>query len=321
VTQEAGNQSSKEEVKLLPVEQMEKMSHSELYLAREKAATPEEQKHIAPYEHRAFAREYVEENPITGSIGLAVAIPGYQAAKAIGAHGTRTGVQGKQIAEGYKGIGEGLVNAIKKPWERVWNDTPTTLPQQAPPGSQKPWEKYASVPLPPAVSEKPTAQTQKAPVSFKTEADVKAAVQLTPEEQARDERINRSPENIAELRREIANTKDPKNRQILQVELDKLTKGKTKDVIEEGNIDLNTRPVVKNKDGSISTVRSIGVNIDGTEVLIPTVSPDGRILSDEQAIALYRRTGKHLGKFSSVEASNRYAEKLHKDQEKQYTRK
>lgn len=159
VTQEVGSQSNKgegakaEKPTLLPVEQMEKMSHSELYIAREKAKTPEEQKHIAPYEHRAFAREYVEENPVSGTIGLAAAIPAYQAYKAIGSD-SRTGLQGKQIAQGYKGIGEGLANAIKKPWERLWNDPATTLATPAPEGARKPWEKYGAIP--PAVGAEPT---------------------------------------------------------------------------------------------------------------------------------------------------------------------
>jgi len=90
-------------------------------------------------------------------------------------------------------------------------------------------------------------------------------------------------------------------------------------VLEPGNIDLTKRPVVRNGDGSISTVRSIGVNIDGQEVLIPTVSDDGRILSDKDAIAQYRRTGKHLGKFSSPQASDAYAQQLHLQQERMYS--
>jgi len=89
-------------------------------------------------------------------------------------------------------------------------------------------------------------------------------------------------------------------------------------MIEPPNIDLANRPVVKNADGSVSTVRSIGVNIGGKEVLIPTVSPDGRILSNQEAVDLYRRTGQHLGVFDSPEASDAYAQQLHQDQEQMY---
>jgi hypothetical protein len=87
-------------------------------------------------------------------------------------------------------------------------------------------------------------------------------------------------------------------------------------IIEPGNIDLTNRPRVKNPDGSISTVRSVGVNIGGKEVLLPTVSDDGQNWTVPQAVENYKKTGKHLGVFDSPEASTSYAEKLHQDQAK-----
>lgn len=86
-----------------------------------------------------------------------------------------------------------------------------------------------------------------------------------------------------------------------------------------GNINLNNRPTVYNKDGSISTVRSIGVNFDGMEYLIPTVADDGRLLSDDEAIELFRKSGNHLGAFDSPVNASKYAETLHKEQEAQYS--
>jgi len=87
--------------------------------------------------------------------------------------------------------------------------------------------------------------------------------------------------------------------------------------LQAGNIDLNNRPMVRNPDGSISTVRSISANFDGQEVLIPTVSDDGRVLSDDDAIAQYQRTGRNLGIFDTPDNATTYAQTLHRDQEQQ----
>lgn len=89
-------------------------------------------------------------------------------------------------------------------------------------------------------------------------------------------------------------------------------------MVEPGNIDLGARPVVDNGDGSFSTVRSISIGDGGKEVLIPTVSDDGQLLSDEAAIQLYRATGRHLGKFESAKDATAYAESLHENQAEQY---
>lgn len=89
----------------------------------------------------------------------------------------------------------------------------------------------------------------------------------------------------------------------------------------QGNIDLYNRPQVKMDDGSTATVRSMSFNDGKNEVLIPTVSDDGKIMSDEDAIKNYYNTGKYLGKFNNVEDANNYANQLHNEQDQYYNGK
>jgi hypothetical protein len=91
-------------------------------------------------------------------------------------------------------------------------------------------------------------------------------------------------------------------------------------LVERGNIDLLSRPVVRNPDGSVSTVRSLSFEEDGKEILIPTVSDDGKLLSDQEAIDQFHQTGRHLGMFDSVASADAYAQALHQQQEALYSR-
>jgi hypothetical protein len=91
-------------------------------------------------------------------------------------------------------------------------------------------------------------------------------------------------------------------------------------LVERGNIDLYARPRARNADGTVSTVRSISIEEDGREILIPTVAPDGRILSDKDAVQQYHQTGQNLGKFATAKDADTYAEALHKQQESLYRR-
>ncbi len=90
---------------------------------------------------------------------------------------------------------------------------------------------------------------------------------------------------------------------------DRLQKG----LVTPGNIDLYAQPVVPNPDGTTSTVDSFSVNIDGREVLLPTVTPDGRHLSEDAAIREYEQTGRHLGIFDTPANATGYASQLHTD--------
>lgn len=92
---------------------------------------------------------------------------------------------------------------------------------------------------------------------------------------------------------------------------------KPEGMTQAGNLDLNARPSVKNADGSISTVRTITVGEDDGAVLLPTVIGD-KVVSNAEAIAHYKRTGEHLGKFKTEKQADEYAQNLHLQQEKAY---
>lgn len=90
-----------------------------------------------------------------------------------------------------------------------------------------------------------------------------------------------------------------------------------------GNIDLYNRPQYRNADGSISTVDSTSFNIQGKEVLLPSVwMKDGkayRSSDGDEILQHFYDTGEFLGVFDTVDAANSYAEKLHDAQDYYYT--
>lgn len=89
-------------------EDLSKMSHSELIALRDtNRADKDFQNKIAPFEHRAFTRERVKENPLTAP-ALAVIVPGYNLAKALGIREGSSDTLVEATKQGLKGIGEGL---------------------------------------------------------------------------------------------------------------------------------------------------------------------------------------------------------------------
>lgn len=85
-----------------------------------------------------------------------------------------------------------------------------------------------------------------------------------------------------------------------------------------GNIDLSNRRVLNNADGSISTIETVSFNVDGKEVLVPTIDEQGNRLSEDEAFNLFVKTGKHLGMFSTVEDASLFAQNLSRQQGERY---
>ena len=89
------------------------MSHADLIGLRNSLPDADpRQAAIAPYEHQAFAREWVQSNPSQAIPSLAVAIPGYALAKLLGFQRARTPASLGQVIHGYQGMGQGIAELL-----------------------------------------------------------------------------------------------------------------------------------------------------------------------------------------------------------------
>jgi hypothetical protein len=94
-----------------------KTDHATLYMLRERIKNQALQDQIAGYEHRAFAREAVGENPLM-AIPIGLAAPLYQASKFLPGSKSRSNPSLWQLGQAYQGIGEGLLSS----WGSKWRD-------------------------------------------------------------------------------------------------------------------------------------------------------------------------------------------------------
>ena len=85
----------------------------ELLRRRKLATDPQMQALLAGREHRAYARETVQHDPLM-ALSLLVATPAYQLAKRGGMTNSRSAPSLSQMGQGLLGIGEGLYNRYGK---------------------------------------------------------------------------------------------------------------------------------------------------------------------------------------------------------------
>lgn len=88
--------------------------------------------------------------------------------------------------------------------------------------------------------------------------------------------------------------------------------------VEEPTIDLENEntPEVPLKEGGIGTIYSAGFEEeDGVSRVVPTIV-DGKQLDPRDAYDISRKTGRHLGRYSSPEMAAQAAQEMHLDEER-----
>ena len=107
-------------IETLKGDELSKMSHSDLYLARNYVPS-EYQNKISPYEHRAFAREATQENPWM-ALPIAAGTVAYQPYKILKGQ-SRSGASLAQVDHGLVGVGEGLWGAFQDQMSAIQSRT------------------------------------------------------------------------------------------------------------------------------------------------------------------------------------------------------
>jgi hypothetical protein len=92
-------------------------------------------------------------------------------------------------------------------------------------------------------------------------------------------------------------------------------------MIRAGNIDLRNRPIIHNKDGSVSTLRAFTVQDDqGHTILLPSVDANGKPLSMPEARRYWQARGQSLGVFDTEANAEAYESTMHDLLAEQYRR-
>ncbi|MBQ3569595.1 MAG: hypothetical protein IJA20_02855 [Methanocorpusculum sp.] len=81
--------------------------------------------------------------------------------------------------------------------------------------------------------------------------------------------------------------------------------------VEPRTTTLDDRVIPRNSDGSIAADAAIVIqDVDGLQVVIPTIGPNGGRWTREQAMANYFQNKQHLGKYRSIEAAQQALQNL-----------
>lgn len=99
------------------------MDHASLYNAR-RYVPKDQQGDISPYEHRAFAREATQENPLL-ALPIAVGTLAYQPYKMLTGQ-SRSGASLNQVGQGLLGVGEGLWGSFQEGMRSISNRIAST---------------------------------------------------------------------------------------------------------------------------------------------------------------------------------------------------